>query len=128
MFGVGGTDNAVVNGKSLFISNVTSSTYPWFINTSGDMGIGLGTNIASARTHIIKTTEQLRIGYDTSNYYSTTVSSTGTVTFNAVGTGSKFVFSDNIELTQTVTTEAVTSDTTVTIVINGTTYKLLAKA
>ena len=37
-------------------------------------------------------------------------------------------FLGNVRLTQTVTTEAVTSDTTVTIVINGTTYKLLAKA
>jgi hypothetical protein len=37
-------------------------------------------------------------------------------------------FLGNIRLTQTVTTEALVSDTSVTIVINGTTYKLLAKA
>ena len=35
-------------------------------------------------------------------------------------------FQGNISLTQTVTTETVTSNKTVTIVINGTTYKLLA--
>ncbi len=40
----------------------------------------------------------------------------------------KSKFGGNIELTQTVTTEALTSDTSVTMVINGTTYKLLAKA
>jgi hypothetical protein len=40
----------------------------------------------------------------------------------------KSKFGGNVELTQTVTTEVVVSDTTVTMVINGTTYKLLAKA
>ena len=40
----------------------------------------------------------------------------------------KSKFGGNIELTQTVTTEVVVSDTTVTVVINGTTYKLLARA
>jgi hypothetical protein len=38
----------------------------------------------------------------------------------------KSLFAGNIELTQTVTTEVVVSNRTVTIVINGTTYKLLA--
>lgn len=40
--------------------------------------------------------------------------------------GGKSLFAGNIELTQTVTTETVISNRTVTIVINGTTYKLLA--
>ena len=42
--------------------------------------------------------------------------------------GGVSLFGGNIRLTQTVTTETVISDTTVTMVINGTTYKLLAKA
>lgn len=42
--------------------------------------------------------------------------------------GGKSLFAGNIELTQTVTTETVITDTTVTIVVNGTVYKLLAKA
>ena len=66
------------------------------INNSGDMGVGTSTNTVSARIHAIKTTEQLRVGYDTSNYYSTTVGSTGGVTLDAVGSGSAFSFSDNI--------------------------------
>ncbi len=37
-------------------------------------------------------------------------------------------FDGNIKLTQTVTTEAVTSDTTMTMVVNGTTFKVLLKA
>lgn len=64
------------------------------INTSGNVGIG--TTTVSARLHTISTTEQLRIGYDASNYYSTTVGSTGIATFNAVGSGSSFEFSDRV--------------------------------
>ena len=46
----------------------------------------------------------------------------------SLGTNGKAKFGGNIELTQRVTTEALVSDTSVTIVINGVTYKLLAKA
>ena len=46
--------------------------------------------------HIVKTTEQLRVGYNSTNYFSTTVGATGIVTFNAVGAGSAFVFSDTV--------------------------------
>ncbi len=109
----GGVDHIVMSGSDTRVANklaVGSSFSP------------------AANLHSKSTTEQLRAGYDDSNYFSATVGSTGTTTFNAVGSGAKFVFSDNIELTQTVTTEAVTSDRTVTVVINGTTYKLLAKA
>jgi len=56
--------------------------------------VGIGTTSPSALIHGIKTTEQLRLGYDASNYYSTTVSSAGHVTFDTTGTG--FRFSDNV--------------------------------
>lgn len=64
-------------------------------NTAGDFSIGTGATV-SARLHVTKTTEQLRVGYNSSNYYSTTVGSTGAVTWNAVGTGATFIFSDSI--------------------------------
>jgi hypothetical protein len=66
--------------------------------TTANVGIGSGATV-SARLHVIATTEQLRIGYDTSNYYSTTVGSTGGVTFNAVGAGAAFTFSDAVTIT-----------------------------
>lgn len=53
---------------------------------------------------------------------------TGAGTNYALGVNGVSNFLGNVRLTQTVTTEAVASDTTVTIVINGTTYKLLARA
>jgi hypothetical protein len=46
---------------------------------------------------VTRTSEQQRIRYDSSNYYSTTVSSTGGVTFDAVGTGALFTFSDVVK-------------------------------
>lgn len=44
------------------------------------------------------TTEQFRAAYDSSNYFSTTVASDGWVTFNAVGAGAEFVFSDDVSV------------------------------
>ena len=65
------------------------------VNSSGNVGIGASSTI-SARLHAISTTEQLRIGYDASNYYSTTVSSSGAVTLDAVGSSSGFTLSDKL--------------------------------
>jgi len=62
-------------------------------------------------------------------FESATIGTNATVTNNySLGTNGKAKFGGNIELTQTVTTETVTSDTTVTIKINGVNYKLLAKS
>ena len=84
--------------------------------------------------------------YFTSNTVAFTTASTATDVYNffcesptagtnatitnaySLGTNGKAKFGGNIELTQTVTTETVTSDTTVTIKINGVNYKLLAKS
>ncbi len=93
--------------------------------TGGNV-IGLGGGVFGNAG--VRGSEQMRWGVDPANYAISTVGSTGITTFDAVGSGAKFVFSKNIELTQTVTTETVVSDRTVTVVINGTTYRLLAKA
>jgi hypothetical protein len=70
------------------------------MSNTGSIGLGLGGfgGTASARIHAVSTTEQQRLGYDASNYFSTTVGSTGAVTLNAVGSGSKFTFSDAVEV------------------------------
>lgn len=70
-------------------------------NTGGKVGIG--TISPSAYLHVLGTTEQQRVGYDASNYYSTTVGSTGGVTFDAVGSGAAFTFSDGVTASSTVT-------------------------
>lgn len=38
-----------------------------------------------------------KFGYDTSNYYTSNITSTGVVTFDAVGSGAKFNFSDAVQ-------------------------------
>lgn len=84
-----------------------TSTNAYIASTSG--GLGVGTITISAKANILSTTEQLRLLYDASNYYSTTVSSTGGVTFNAVGSGAGFAFSDPVSSTRVI---PVTSFTT----------------
>ncbi len=46
---------------------------------------------------VTRTTEQVRVRYDASNYFSATVGSTGTVTLDAVGSGAAFVFADTVQ-------------------------------
>ena len=71
---------------------VTNNNTNLTVNTAGN--IGIGTTSPSAKLHTIATTEQLRVGYDASNYLSTTVSSSGAVTLNAVGTSPGVVFNN----------------------------------
>lgn len=59
------------------------------IGESSDLGVRLVTR---------STTEQFRALYDASNYVSLTVGSSGVSTFDAVGSGAKFVFSDAVEV------------------------------
>ena len=54
---------------------------------------GIGTIAPSAKLHIIATTEQLRLGYDSSNYWSNTVGTTGGLTMQGVGTGGSLTLS-----------------------------------
>ena len=62
----------------------------------GKVGIGVLLP-SSAKLEVLDTTEQMRICYSSSVYYKTTVGSTGIVTFDAVGAGSSFVFSDTVQ-------------------------------
>lgn len=93
----------------------TGTLEPFAITSSG--AVGINTLAPSAKTHIISTTEQLRLGYDTSNYFSTTVGSAGGVTFNAVGASSLFTFSDNVIVTTagTASGSVLTNDGTQTV-------------
>lgn len=76
-------------------NDATKPTEKVRITGAGNLGVGTGATV-SARMHAISTTEQLRLGYDSSNYFSTTVGSTGAVTFDAVGSGAGFIFSDDV--------------------------------
>jgi hypothetical protein len=76
---------------------------------------GFGTATAPATPiHVIKTTEQLRLGYDASNYLSATVSSTGSTTFALTGTTPIFTFSQGVTFSAgiTLSTQNIVTDTT----------------
>lgn len=101
-----GTSVGTGTGDIEFYTSTPSSgttdndpTLKMMLKGIGNMGLGtLAGSTISALLHLSGITEQLRIGYDASNYYKTTVGSTGIVTFDAVGSGSSFVFSDAVTL------------------------------
>ncbi len=66
----------------------------FYIDNSGNLGAG--TSTPAAKIHAIATTEQLRCGYDASNYLGATTNSAGVTTFNLVGTApaAKWTVSD----------------------------------
>lgn len=58
-----------------------------YIDSSSNLSIGGHTN-GSAKVHIISTTQQFRIGYDTANYWRATVDSAGNVEWDGFATSS----------------------------------------
>lgn len=112
--------------------NATSNLY-WTIGGAQKMTIGssyieldlptiIGGATASAMLHVIKTTEQLRLGYDTSNYFSVTIASTGDATLDLTGTSPTFMFNKSINMASGK--NIVTNTTTGTIVASGASQKL----
>lgn len=93
-------------------------------DTSGNPKIQLR---STAEIYVTSSNEQMRLGYDSSNYYKTTVSSTGAVTFDAVGSGAAFTFSDNVAINGSLTLSAqnIVTDTSTGMKIGtGTTQKI----
>ena len=83
-------------GYTGFIFNTGYGSNAHTINDTGNSGFGVAIGSIAAKVHIVKTTLQQRIGYDASNYFDITVGSAGGVTFDAVGSGAGFTFSDAI--------------------------------
>jgi len=72
----------------------TVSNHPFYLETNNTVrisiaaagNIGIGLNSGSAKLHVLATTEQLRLGYDASNYASFTVTSGGLLNIAPTGT------------------------------------------
>lgn len=82
--------------RSVGICNGKGSIFTTFDGVNSRVGVG--TISPAAKIHSLSATEQLRLGYDISNYFSMTVGSLGTVTFDAIGSGASFTFSDAVSL------------------------------
>lgn len=87
--GVGGLSLAASNASGDIRFYTGGSTAKAYLLSTGKFGIGVS---PTAFLDVLGTTEQVRVRYDNSNYYTTTVSSTGVVTYNAVGSSAGFQF------------------------------------
>lgn len=65
--------------------------------------VGIGVAAPATKAHIIATTEQLRLGYDTGNYLSFTVDSTGSTTLALTGTSPTFTISQGVSFSDNIT-------------------------
>lgn len=63
--------------------------------------VAIGTTTSTAKLDVFSTTEQLRLGFNASNYLSMTVMSDGEVVLDSVGTDAEFSFSDNVGINTT---------------------------
>ena len=102
------------NTRDFYISNVSDGTFRiasdsdnYIVLSSSKVGIGHAA--PSAELHVISTTEQQRIGYNTSNYLSNTINSNGSATFDLVGTSPTFTYKDSIILSGSITGTATAS-------------------
>lgn len=101
-------DTIVVNAATATVANDTDITLSGGVNGLSLDGttfsvdatnnrLGLGIAAPATILHVYGTTEQLRLGYDATNYLSTTVSSSGNTTFDTTGT-TGFSFSDAVSI------------------------------
>lgn len=91
------------SGYTGYIIGTANGANALTINDGGSVGMGVAIGSIGAKLHIVKTTLQQRIGYDASNYFDTTVGNTGGVTFDAVGSGAGFTFSDPVTVNGNLT-------------------------
>lgn len=112
--------STITTGRLFYgvVSNTGTITDLWGLYLSGEGknylsgDLGLGTTTVSAKLHAIKTTEQLRLGYDATKYVSHTVDSSGNVLIDAVGT---VKIGDSTNYTQFATDGTLTLAGTATV-------------
>jgi len=91
----------VILGKNDRSADVVVNAKGWQVTSAGSMSLRGTLNVAGTTTLASplsvtsSSTPQVRIGYNSNNYYDTIVASLGAVTFDAVGTGASFIFDDD---------------------------------
>ena len=93
-----------VAGQTASIAEFKNSTGTVLSEISASGKIGFGTaGVVTAPFHAISTTEQLRIGYDSTHFASFTCNSTGALTITLTGTALSTFFTDKVVLGNTIT-------------------------
>jgi hypothetical protein len=95
----GGSQYAATELNFITAANTSTTGGTVAMTVDSSQRVGIGTTSPSAKIHSLATTEQLRVGYDASNYASTTVSSAGLVTLNAVGASAGFALANPVTAT-----------------------------
>jgi hypothetical protein len=99
---VGNGSNTVTIGND----SITSTLLKGNVGIGGDPGsaklyvngnVGIGTTTPESKLHVLGTTEQLRLGYDASNYVSFTTASDGTMNISPVGDTFSISASQNLQ-------------------------------
>lgn len=90
--------NSLTLGAATYFTTINYGNASTTIHNFAAGNVGIGTTSPSAKLHTIATTEQVRFGYDTNNYWNATTNSVGSTTLSAVGSGAKFVISSNVDL------------------------------
>ncbi|MBI2037305.1 MAG: hypothetical protein HYT15_00005, partial [Candidatus Magasanikbacteria bacterium] len=94
--GSSGTTTWTFSGLNVFLVTSTSK-------------VGIGTSVPSTTLHIVSTTEQFRIGYNSSNYVSFTVASNGGLTISPSGSATTTI--PNLVSTSVTSTNLYISST-----------------
>jgi hypothetical protein len=94
---------AVATGGYDFIRMKDGGTAAVLSRFDENAYLGIGVDPSYPVDVIKALATQQRIGYDTSNYYTTAVGATGVVTFDATGAGQSFVFVDPVTFQGAVT-------------------------
>jgi hypothetical protein len=87
--------------SDLRVQNTSSGQYPIYFKTPGDL-TGFNNTNPQALIHGIKTSEQLRLGCDPSNYLSFVVGSTGNAAINPTGSGAGITVNNNQTINNSV--------------------------
>lgn len=91
------------NGNAFYIVDRSINVaIAQFSRGSSGNNFGVGA-VPQARIHAVKTTEQLRLGYDNTNFASFTINSTGALTITLTGTALSTFFTNKVVLGNTIT-------------------------
>lgn len=108
-----GVLSAAGDGDLTFLTSTDSgTTLTEKMRVTDDGNFGVGTTSPSALIHGIKTTEQLRLGYNTTEYLSVTQGATGTCTYDITTAGTALhSFSDPVTVTGLLTATSLACPT-----------------